>query len=181
MYQARIAADARCFPIPRARAGAGLASRSVQMTHSHIIKSLPFAIFLLSALTILAKVSGKWGRAGGALRAVLAVFYVLLGVAGVVGLALAVWMVVAGGGKAMLLVVILAPLSLFLISTGFRLFRFVLSPPPEPRKPVANSSGWEDLAAAVERARNAGVGPHLRVEALTRTATGNENPAGTAG
>ncbi|MEQ1850203.1 MAG: hypothetical protein ABMA01_01295 [Chthoniobacteraceae bacterium] len=136
------------------------------MPHSPIIKSLPLAIFLLSALTILAKVSRKWGRAGGALRAVLAVFYALLAVAGAAGLALAIWMVVAGGGKAMLLVVILVPLSLFLINTGVRLFRFVLSPPPEPRKPVANSSGWEDLTDAAERARNAGVAPHLRVEVL---------------
>lgn len=150
------------------------------MTHSHIIKSLPLAIFLLAALTIVAKVSGKWGRAGGALRAVLAVLYALLAVAGVTGLALAIWMVVAGGGKAMLLVVVLAPLSLFLISTGSRLFRFVLSPPPEARKPVANSSGWEDLTDAAERVRNAGVAPHLRVEALTKVAAENESPAGTA-
>jgi hypothetical protein len=142
---------------------------------------LPFAIFVLAALTIVSKVSGKWGRAGGALRAVLAGFYALLAVAGAAGLALAIWMVVAGGGKAMLLVVILVPLSLFLITTGSRLFRFVLSPPPEPGKPVANSSGWEDLADAAERARNAGVAPHLRVEALTKTAPENESPAGTAG
>jgi hypothetical protein len=151
------------------------------MTQSHIIKSLPLAIFLLSALTILAKVSRKWGRAGGALRAVLAVFYALLAAAGAAGLALAIWMVVAGGGKAMLLVVIVVPLSLFLISTGLRLFRFVLTPPPEPRKPVANSSGWEDLADAAERARNAGVAPHLRVKALTKTAPENESPAESAG
>lgn len=142
------------------------------MPQSPIIKSLPLAIFLLSALTILAKVSGKWGRAGGALRAVLAGFYALLAVAGAAGLALAIWMFVAGGGKAMLLVVILVPLSLFLISTGVRLFRFVLSPPPEPRKPVANSSGWGDLADAAERARNAGVAPHLQSGALRKTGAG---------
>lgn len=142
---------------------------------------LPFAIFLLSALTVVAKVSGKWGRVGGALRAVLAVFYALLAIAGLAGLALAIWMVVAGGSKALLLVVILVPLSLFLISTGFRLFRFVLSPPPEPGKPLASSSGWEELANASERARNAGLAPHLRVEALTKRTADSESHAGTEG
>jgi hypothetical protein len=142
---------------------------------------LPFAIFLLAALTIVAKVSGKWGRVGGALRAVLAVFYALLAVAGLSGLALAIWMVAAGGGKALLLVVILVPLSLLLLSTGFRLFRFVLSPPPEPGKPLASSSGWEDLANASERARNAGLAPHLRVEALTKQTADSESHAGTEG
>jgi hypothetical protein len=150
------------------------------MTLATISSTLSVAVFLLFALTILAKVSSKWGRAGGALRAVLAGSYALLAVAGAAGLALAIWMVVAGGGKAILLVVILVPLSLFLISTGVRLFRFVLTPPPEPGKPVANSSGWEDLTAAAERARHAGVAPHLRVEALTKTAPENESPAGTA-
>jgi hypothetical protein len=99
------------------------------MTHSHLIKFLPFAIFLLSALTIIARVSRKWGRAGGALRAVLAAFYTLLAFAGLAGLALAGWMAVAGGGKVMLLVVILTPPSFFLISTGSNLSQFVLSPP----------------------------------------------------
>jgi nitrate reductase NapE component len=151
------------------------------MTISHIMKLLPVTVFLLAALTIAAKVSSKWGRAGGALRAVLAVLYALLAIAGVGGLALSVWMVVEGGSKAMLLIVILAPLSLFLITTGIRLFRFVLSPPPETRKPLASSSGWEALADAAERARNAGVTPHLQPEALRKTTPENERRAGTAG
>ena len=139
------------------------------MTLATITTILPFAVFFLTVLTVVAKGSRKWGRAGGVMRAVLAVFYAAFVVTGVGGLVLSIWLVVAGGGKAMLLLVLLVPLSLFLISTGTSLFRFVMSPLPEAAKPLVTSTGWSDLGDAAERARNGGVAPHLRVDALRKS------------
>ena len=139
------------------------------MTLASISSALPLAVFLLSALTIVAKVSRKWGHAGGVLRTVLCIFYALLVVAGVGGLAFSAWLLVAGRGAGMLLIIVTVPLSLFLVITGRSLFHFVLSPLPPVAAPLRESSGWGELGQAAERARNAGVAPHLRPEALRKS------------
>ncbi len=139
------------------------------MILASISSALPLAVFLLSALTILAKASRKWGHAGDVLRTVLCVFYALLVVVGVVGLAFSVWLLVAGRGAGMLLIFVTAPLSLFLVITGRSLFHFVLSPLPPVAAPLRESGGWSELGQAAERARYAGVAPHLRPEALRKS------------
>ena len=153
-------------------AGARFATHPNIMTLTNTGAGLPVGIFLLALLTIVAKGRSRLGRAAGALRVILCVFYGLLVLAGVGGVALSVWMAVASRGKAMLLVVLILPLSIFLITAGSRLFRFVLSPLPAPRKPLASSSGWENVAAAAENARNTGVTPHLQPAALRKTDAG---------
>jgi hypothetical protein len=102
------------------------------------------------------------------LRAVLAVFYVALILAGLLGIGLSVWLVSVAKGVAWILPLILVPFSLFLIFTGSSLFRFVLRPPQEASGQHPSSSGWSELDAATARARHAGVAPHLRPEALAR-------------
>ena len=139
------------------------------MIVASVSSTLPLAVFLLSALTIVAKVSRKWGRVGGVLRTVLCVFYALLVVAGVAGLAFSVLLLVAGRGAGMLLILVTVPLSLFLVITGRRLFSFVLSPMEPTAAPLRESSGWSELGQAAERARYAGVAPHLRPEALRKS------------
>lgn len=131
---------------------------------------LSLAVIILTALTVVAKGSRKWGKAGGILRNVLAVFYAVLVLAGVAGMCLSAWLIVATKGAALILLVVLVPLSMFLFLTGSSLFRFVLNPPTltEAPKPLASSTGWGALDLATERKRNAGVAPHLRPEALAK-------------
>jgi hypothetical protein len=133
--------------------------------------SFPVAatVFLLSALTLLAKSSRKWGRAGGVIRGTLAVFYAVLVLAGIAGLGLSVWLCTVAKGAAFLLLFILFPVSMFLLTTGSRLFRFVLNPPAEKPKPIESSGGWSELESARQRQRNAGVAPHLRPEVLRKS------------
>jgi hypothetical protein len=151
------------------------------MTLATIGFGFPFAVFLLVILTVVARSARTLGPAGGALRVVLSVFYALVVLAGVGGLALAAWIVVATRGAGSLLAAVPAGLALFMISIGTGGFRFVLGTPPADARPVANSSGWEELDAAAARARNAGVAPHLQPAALRRTNSGADITADPAG
>jgi hypothetical protein len=135
-------------------------------------------VFFLSMLTLFAKAAGRGNRAVGALRWVLAIFYGLLVVAGIVGLCFSGWLMFAGGGRAAVLLIVTIPLSLIVMVMGVRLFGFVTTPVEAAAAPrtLQNSTGWGALTEASEKMRSGGVAAHLRPEALVRRGADDDVP-----